>query len=30
MQSAAGLIWRTLVIWMIVLLLLTIARWVGT
>jgi adenosylcobinamide-phosphate synthase len=30
MQSAAGLIWRTLVIWMIGLLLLTLARWVGT
>lgn len=29
MPSAAGLIWRTLVIWMIVLLLLTLARWVG-
>jgi adenosylcobinamide-phosphate synthase len=29
MHSAAGLIWRTLVIWMIVLLLLTLARWVG-
>jgi adenosylcobinamide-phosphate synthase len=27
MQSAIGLIWRTLVIWMIVLLLLTIANW---
>lgn len=30
MQSAAGLVWRTLVIWMVVLLLLTLARWVGT
>jgi cobalamin biosynthesis protein CobD/CbiB len=29
MQSAVGLIWRTLVIWMIVLLLVTLARWVG-
>ncbi len=30
MQSAVGLIWRTLVIWLIVLLLVTLARWVGT
>lgn len=30
MQSAVGLVWRTLVIWLIVLLLLTLARWVGT
>jgi adenosylcobinamide-phosphate synthase len=29
MQSAVGLIWRTLVIWLIVLLLVTLARWVG-
>jgi adenosylcobinamide-phosphate synthase len=29
MQSAVGLIWRTLVIGMIVLLLVTLARWVG-
>jgi adenosylcobinamide-phosphate synthase len=29
MQSALGLIWRTLVIWLIVLLLVTLARWVG-
>jgi adenosylcobinamide-phosphate synthase len=29
MHSAAGLIWRTLVIWMIVLVLLTLARWAG-
>lgn len=29
MQSAVGLIWRTLVIWMIVLLLITLASWVG-
>jgi cobalamin biosynthesis protein CobD/CbiB len=29
MQSAVGLIWRTLVIWLIVLLLFTLARWVG-
>jgi adenosylcobinamide-phosphate synthase len=29
MQSAMGLIWRTLVIWLIVLLLVTLARWVG-
>jgi adenosylcobinamide-phosphate synthase len=27
MQSATGLVWRTLVIWLIVLLLLTIANW---
>ncbi len=30
MQSGLGLIWRTLVIWLIVLLLITLARWVGT
>ena len=30
MQGAAGLIWRTLIIWMIVLLLITLARWVGS
>jgi len=29
MQSTIGLIWRTLVIWLIVLLLVTLARWVG-
>ena len=29
MQGAVGLIWRTLVIWLIVLLLVTLARWVG-
>lgn len=29
MPSASGLIWRTLAIWMIVLLLVTIARWIG-
>ncbi len=29
MQSALGLIWRTLVIWLVVLLLVTLARWVG-
>ena len=29
MQSAVGLVWRTLVIWLIVLLLVTLARWVG-
>ena len=29
MQSAAGLVWRTLIIWMIVLRLITLARWVG-
>jgi cobalamin biosynthesis protein CobD/CbiB len=29
MQSALGLVWRTLVIWLIVLLLVTLARWVG-
>ena len=29
MQSALGLIWRTLLIWLIVLLLVTLARWVG-
>lgn len=30
MQSAVGLVWRTLLIWLIVLLLVTLARWVGT
>jgi len=29
MQSAVGLVWRTLVIWLVVLLLVTLARWVG-
>jgi adenosylcobinamide-phosphate synthase len=29
MQSAVGLVWRTLVIWLIVLLLVTLARWLG-
>jgi adenosylcobinamide-phosphate synthase len=29
MQSAIGLIWRTLVIWLLVLVLITLARWVG-
>jgi len=29
MQSAVGLVWRTLVIWLLVLLLVTLARWVG-
>ena len=30
MTSAVGMIWRALVIWMIILALLTVARWVGT
>jgi len=29
MQSAVGLVWRTLVIWLIVLLLVTLGRWFG-
>jgi adenosylcobinamide-phosphate synthase len=29
MTSAAGLIWRALVIWLIVIGLVTVARWVG-
>ena len=29
MTSAVGMIWRALVIWMFILALLTVARWVG-
>jgi len=30
LQSAQSLLWRTLVVWIILLLLLTLARWVGS
>jgi hypothetical protein len=29
MRSAVGLVWRTLVIWMLLILLLSLAHWAG-